>query len=186
MIKAVVAVVAEPERSVDDMSHNEKSQELRSAHGEDRRTEEDDARSVLKQRGLRYSRPREAILNFLLEEDRHVSAESLYLDLKKRGEELSLSTVYLNLSALADAGLVRTFQGATGQALYDSNVSPHYHVVCAETGEVQDVPAPKIDGVPLSRFLKEYVERETGWAVDEPRFSLTGRPPRAKGSNTDG
>lgn len=136
------------------------------------------ARGVLKEHGLRYSRPREVILSYLLEEDRHVSAESLYIDLKQRGEELSLSTVYLNLSALADAGLVREFKGAAGQALYDSNVSPHYHVVCPDTGEVQDVPAPKIDGVPLSRFLKDYVEQATGWVVDEPRFSLTGKPPR--------
>ncbi len=135
------------------------------------------AREVLREHGLRYSRPREVILSFLLEEDRHVSAESLYLDLKHRGEDLSLSTVYLNLSALAGAGLVREFRGAAGQALYDSNVSTHYHVVCPATGEVQDVPAPMIDGVPLGRFLKEYVERHTGWLVDEPRFSLTGQPP---------
>lgn len=137
------------------------------------------AREVLREYGLRYSRPREVILSFLLEEDRHVSAESLYIDLKQRGEDLSLSTVYLNLSALAGAGLVREFRGAAGQALYDSNVSTHYHVVCPATGEVQDVPAPMIDGVPLGRFLKEYVERHTGWDVDEPRFSLTGRPPSA-------
>lgn len=135
------------------------------------------ARDVLKEYGLRYSRPRELILSFLLEEDRHVSAESLYLDLKQRGEDLSLSTVYLNLSALAGAGLVREFRGPAGQALYDSNVSTHYHVVCPATGEVRDVPAPLIDGVPLSRYLKEHVERHTGWVVDEPRFSLTGRPP---------
>lgn len=162
-----------PERSLKAMVHNP-GRELGNG-GE--HAHNSDARAVLKERGLRYSRPREVILTFLLEEDRHVSAESLYLDLKHRGEDLSLSTVYLNLSALADAGLVREFRGATGQSLYDSNVSPHYHVVCPTTGEVRDVPAPLIDGVPLSRFLKDYVEEQTGWVVDEPRFSLTGRPP---------
>lgn len=151
------------------LRHDDHRDELRSAV--------DGAREVLKDHGMRYSRPREVILTYLLEKDRHVSAESLYLDLKKRGEELSLSTVYLNLSALAGAGLVREFRGATGQALYDSNVTPHYHVVCGDTGEVRDVPAPMVNGVPLGRFLKEYVERETGWTVDEPRFSLTGKPP---------
>ncbi len=154
------------------LRHDDPRDELRSAV--------DGAREVLKDHGMRYSRPREVILTYLLEKDRHVSAESLYLDLKKRGEELSLSTVYLNLSALAGAGLVREFRGATGQALYDSNVTPHYHVVCGETGEVRDVPAPMVNGVPLGRFLKEYVERETGWTVDEPRFSLTGKPPADK------
>lgn len=131
-------------------------------------------RNVLKEFGLRYSRPRAVILGYLLEEDKHVSAESLYVDLKQRGEDLSLSTVYLNLSTLANVGLVREFKGPSGQALYDSNVTPHYHVVCRETGEVRDIPAPEINGVSLGRFLKEYVEAATGWQVDEPRFSLTG------------
>ncbi|MFO7544343.1 MAG: Fur family transcriptional regulator [Trueperaceae bacterium] len=139
-----------------------------------------DLREVLKQYGLRYSRPREVILGFLLERDRHVSAESLYVDLKGRGDDLSLSTVYLNLSALADAGLVREFKGASGQSMYDSNVTPHYHVVCKETGEILDVPAPIVDGKPLGRFLKDQIEAATGWTVDEPRFSLSGVSPKAK------
>lgn len=141
-------------------------------------------REVLKEFGLRYSRPRETILGYLLEKDRHVSAESLYVDLKQRGEVLSLSTVYLNLSTLAEAGLVREFKGPTGQALYDSNVTPHYHVVCRETGEVRDIPAPQINGVSLGRFLKEYVEAATGWQVDEPRFSLTGLAPASASGKT--
>lgn len=146
------------------------------AGGED----EADVRGVLRDHGLRYSRPREAILGYLREEDRHVSAESLYLDLKRRGEDLSLSTVYLNLSALTEAGLVCEFRGANGEALYDSNVTEHYHVVCKETGEILDVPAPTVDGKPLGRFLKEAVEAATGWRVDEPHFSLSGVSPRAE------
>lgn len=149
-----------------------------------RKMDELEMRDVLKDHGLRYSRPRAVILGYLLERDRHVSAESLYVDLKGRGEELSLSTVYLNLTTLADAGLVREYKTPTGQSFYDSNVTPHYHVVCHETGEVMDVPAPEIDGVPLGLYLKEYVEALTGWEVDEPRFSLTGVSPN--GSREDG
>lgn len=139
----------------------------------------DDVRDVLKDHGLRYSRPRQVILEFMLEENKHVSAEGLYLSLKHRGEELSLSTVYLNLSVLASSGLVREFKGAAGQSLYDSNVTPHYHVVCKETGEILDVPAPVIDGKPLGRYLKETIEAATGWIVDEPRLSLGGLSPTA-------
>ncbi len=139
-----------------------------------------DARRVLRDKGLRYSRPREAILAYLREKDRHVSAESLYLELKKRGEDLSLSTVYLNLAALTEAGLVCEFKGANGESLYDSNVTPHYHVVCKETGEILDVPAPLVDGKPLGLYLKEQIERATGWEVDEPQFSLSGTSPAAR------
>lgn len=141
----------------------------------------EDVRRVLREYGLRYSRPREAILGFLREEDRHVSAESLYLLLKRRGEDLSLSTVYLNLAALTEAGLVCEFRGANGEALYDSNVTAHYHVVCKETGEILDVPAPMVDGKPLGQFLKETIEAATGWKVDEPHFSLSGTSPAVEG-----
>ena len=142
-------------------------------------------RAVLKEYGLRFSRPRERILGYLLEEDKHVSAEGLYLALKQRGENLSLSTVYLNLNVLAEAGLVREFQGSSGQAFFDSNVTPHYHVVCRDTGEILDVPAPTIDGKPLGRFLKETIEAATGWKVDEPRLSLTGLSPEAQQRRDD-
>lgn len=135
---------------------------------------------VLKDHGLRYSRPREIILGYLLEENKHVSAESLYVSLKQRGEDLSLSTVYLNLGVLAGAGLVREFRGAAGQSMYDSNVSPHYHVVCRETGAILDVAAPVIGGKPLGRYLKDTIEAATGWIVDEPRLSLSGVSPEAR------
>ncbi|HKI59364.1 MAG TPA: Fur family transcriptional regulator [Trueperaceae bacterium] len=140
-------------------------------------------RVVLKEHRLRFSRPRELILSYLLDGEKHVSAEGLYLALKQRGEKLSLSTVYLNLGVLAEAGLVREFKGSSGQSFYDSNVSPHYHVVCRETGRILDVPAPTIDGKPLGRYLKETIEAATGWKVDEPRLSLTGLSPEARGDD---
>lgn len=141
---------------------------------------------MLRQHGLRYSRPRAAIVGFFAEEDRHVSAEDLYVELKRRGSDLSLSTVYLNLHVLCDAGVVREFQGSEGQKLYDSNVTPHYHLICRETGEVLDVPAPTVDGVPLGRFLKQTIEAATGWQVEEPQLHLRGRSPAAGTPQDDG
>lgn len=139
-------------------------------------------RALLRRHGLRYSRPREAILELFRDGSTHVSAENLHLSLKRRGEDVSLSTVYLNLNVLRDAGLVQEFRGMGGESLYDHNVMPHYHLICRETGRVVDVPAIEIEGVPLERFLKERVERETGWTIDEPTFDLRGLSPDSTGS----
>jgi Fur family transcriptional regulator, peroxide stress response regulator len=138
--------------------------------------EETEVREVLRDRGLRYSRPREAILAYMAETPRHASAESLYQALRDRGEDVSLSTVYLNLGVLVEAGLLREFKGVHGESLYDASVEPHYHLICRETGEVVDVPMPTVEGVALATFLKHYVERLTGWEVDEAHLSLRGRP----------
>ena len=135
-------------------------------------------RALLKAHGLRYSAPRAAILAYLRERNMHVSAESLHRILTDRGEDLSLSTLYLNLGVLRDAGLLRELRGVRGEAIYDSNThDPHYHLICKRSGQVVDVPAIDIDGVPLGKFLKEQIEAATGWVVEEPEISLRGESP---------
>ena len=146
----------------------------------------EDVRAQLRRHGLRYSRPREAIMEIFREGSSHISAESLHHSLKQRGEDVSLSTVYLNLNVLRDAGLVQEFRGMGGESLYDHNVDPHYHLICRETGKVVDVPAIEVDGIPLGRFLKDRIEQETGWTIDEPRFDLRGLSPREPSAGDDG
>ena len=133
-----------------------------------------DLRDLLREYGLRYSKPREIILGFFRERDTHVSAEGLYTALKGRGENLSLSTVYLNLSVLTGVGLVREFSGVGGEALYDSRIEPHYHLLCQRCGAVLDLPIPNVEGVAPSRFLKERAEEVSGWRVEEPTLNLKG------------
>jgi len=136
-------------------------------------------RALLKQHGLRYSYPRAAILSFLRERKMHISAEQLYLKLHERGENLSLSTTYLNLMALKNAGLVRELKAIKDETLYDSNVEEsHFHMICDRSGKVIDVPDLMIDGVPLRQFLKEKVEEQTGWQVELPEINLRGISPQ--------
>lgn len=131
-------------------------------------------REILQNHGLRYSRPRQTILKFFGERDMHVSAEDLYLELKKRGENLSLSTVYLNLGVLKQAGLVREFSGIGGEALYDSNVGPHHHLICTGCGAVLDVPEAVVADVKVTELLKMHAQASSGWKIGEPNIALQG------------
>ncbi|MEM6429392.1 MAG: Fur family transcriptional regulator [Deinococcota bacterium] len=136
-------------------------------------------RSLLKEHGLRYSKPRELILAFFQEQDRHVNAEAVYVALKQRGHSMSLSTIYLNLNALSEAGLIREFPSPTGETIYDSNVHEHYHLICTETGESFDIPVITVDGKPITQLIKEQVETLTGWQIQEPELVLRGSPQQA-------
>lgn len=131
-------------------------------------------RKTLQAHGLRYSRPREIILNFFGERDLHVSAEDLYVELKRRGENLSLSTVYLNLGVLKQAGLVREFNGVGGEALYDSNTGPHHHLICTQCGAILDLPDITVADATLITLLKRQAELSSGWQVEEPNLDLQG------------
>ena len=138
----------------------------------------DEIRELLKRHGLRYSRPRDIILSFLQEQNMHITAEQLYTTLRARGEKFSLSTTYLNLMTLKKAGLIRELRGLADETLYDSNVvDPHYHMVCDRSGKIVDIPEMKIDGVPLTQYLKEKAEELTGWQVELPEIHLRGVSP---------
>lgn len=137
-------------------------------------------REVLQTHGLRYSRPREVILTFFGERDRHVSAEELHLELRTRGENLSLSTVYLNLGVLKQAGLVREVSGVGGEAFYDSNVGPHHHLICTRCGTVVDLPEVLVSGTPLAELLKRQAEALLAWQVGEPDIGIRGVCPECQ------
>ena len=139
-------------------------------------------RETLQTHGLRYSRPREVILSYFSERDVHVSAEEVHQVLKSRGENLSLSTVYLNLGVLKSAGLVREFSGVGGEALYDSNVGPHHHLICARCSKVLDLPEVEIAETTLSALLRAQATSVSGWQVDEPSIGLQGVCPDCQAS----
>ena len=138
-----------------------------------------DARSLLAHYGLRYSRPREAILAYFREADKHVNAEAIHSDLKERGNDLSLSTVYLNLGVLKEVGLVREFHGVGGESLYDSNVSRHYHLICKQCGKVVDLPEEVTVGE-TPRAFRQRAQAASGWQVEEPDLNLYGTCPECQ------
>lgn len=140
----------------------------------------DKSRELLQAHGLRYSRPREVILTYFGERAVHVSAEDLHHELKMRGENLSLSTVYLNLGVLKHAGLVRELGGLGGEALYDSNIGPHHHLICTRCGAILDLPEVALADTTLTQLLKRRAETSSGWQVDEPSIDLQGVCPQCQ------
>ena len=132
-----------------------------------------ETRALLAEHGLRYSRPREVILSYFRERAKHVNAEAVYLTLKERGYNFSLSTVYLNLGVLREVGLVREFHGAGGESLYDSNISLHYHLICKKCNRVMDLPGEVMAGETPVR-LQLQAEAASGWQLDEPNLNLYG------------
>ena len=55
----------------------------------------------------RYSKKREAILNAIRSTDTHPSADWVYEKLRGSFPDISLGTIYRNLAAFKNAGLIR-------------------------------------------------------------------------------
>lgn len=79
---------------------------------------------------LKYSRQRESILRFLMSRCDHPTAETVYLNIRKEFPNISLGTVYRNLTLLADIGEIQKLSTGNGPDRFDGNPAPHYHFIC--------------------------------------------------------
>lgn len=86
----------------------------------------------------RYSKKREAILALIQGTEVHPSADWVYQQLKPHYPDLSLGTVYRNLTAFREEGAITSVGVVQGQERFDGNVSLHTHFICRTCGRVED------------------------------------------------
>lgn len=92
-------------------------------------------------KAIRHSRQRDMIYEYLCGTREHPSAETIYSDLKKSCESLSLATVYRNLRILQGLGQVRAVAIVNGTERFESVYrEEHAHFACIECGRVFDIP----------------------------------------------
>lgn len=95
--------------------------------------------SLLRDTGLRVTRPRMAVLGAVCENP-HADTGSIIDVTREDFGAVSHQAVYDVLRALTDAGLVRQIQPAGSVARYESRVGDnHHHVVCRGCGAIADV-----------------------------------------------
>lgn len=96
---------------------------------------------------IKYSRQRECIKQFLVGRYDHPTAETVYLNVKKEFPNISLGTVYRNLSLLAELGEIQKISTGIGPDRFDGNPAPHYHFFCSQCGSVIDLEMEGIDHI---------------------------------------
>lgn len=109
------------------------------------------ALNLLQNAGLRRTKPREAILGFLIKKHGPYSIEEIFQGLKSR--DLDLVTVYRCLAAFEQIGLVRRCDFGDGVARYEFQSDPHHHhhhVICTDcrrTESLDTCELPKFEAI---------------------------------------
>lgn len=96
---------------------------------------------------LKYSRQREMIKDFLMTRKDHPTADIVYMNVRKQNPNISLGTVYRNLTLLADIGEISRLRVGDGVDHFDADTSPHYHFVCTKCGSVTDLEMDSIENI---------------------------------------
>ena len=89
--------------------------------------------------GLKHSRQRDAIAENLRHRKDHPTADMIYKDIRNVYPNISLGTVYRNLSLLVELGEAKKITTGTGAEHYDGDTRPHNHFICRSCGNVLDM-----------------------------------------------
>lgn len=97
--------------------------------------------------GVRATRQRGAIIELLDTVDEFRSAQDLYEELRRRGENIGLTTVYRTLQTLAAADLVDMVRTDAGESVYRRCAAEHHHhhLVCRKCGSAVEVSGRDVE-----------------------------------------
>ena len=96
---------------------------------------------------LKHSSQRDSILEFLKTRKDHPTADVVYMNVRKSFPNISLGTVYRNLTLLSDIGQIAKIRVGDCVDHFDADTSPHHHFVCKECGAVIDLTLPPLSSV---------------------------------------
>jgi Fur family transcriptional regulator, stress-responsive regulator len=126
---------------------------------------------LLREAGLRVTRPRLAVLDVLVELA-HADTESVIGAVRRTLPEVSHQAVYDSLRTLTAAGLARRIQPTGSVARYEARVGDnHHHLVCRSCGEITEVDCA-VGHVPCLTASDDH-----GYVVDEAEVIFWGQCP---------
>ena len=118
----------------------------------------------------KHFKKREAILECLRSTNTHPSAEWVHAKLRETFPDISLGTVYRNLSMFKEQGLVISVGTVNGIERFDANTEPHVHFVCTGCDAVIDLPQ-----IPVPTSLGAPAESSTGCRIEGCQLTFTGK-----------
>ncbi|AGB41569.1 Fe2+/Zn2+ uptake regulation protein [Halobacteroides halobius DSM 5150] len=127
----------------------------------------------LKNKGIRCTKQRIAILKILITSDTPISAQEIFSQLDDSNSKVRLSTVYRNLNQFVAEGIVRKLNFADQKNKFELVDDHHHHLVCLECDEVRPLECP------LEQFDNQ-LSTKTGYKIIEHRIKFYGLCPKCQ------
>jgi Fur family peroxide stress response transcriptional regulator len=113
----------------------------------------------------KYSRQRQSIKEYLMTQTTHPTADDVYRNVKEIYPNISLGTVYRNLSLLTELGEIQKLSGLDGADHYDGRIIPHCHFICRKCGRVEDLDI-HMDQTLLAKAEASGIGKITGYSAN--------------------
>lgn len=128
----------------------------------------------LKRAHIRITPQRYGILEYLIENDNHPTADEIYQALASRFPNMSVATVYNNLRLFTKVGFVDEMNYGDASSRFDFTSAQHYHAICEICGRIEDLYYPGLEDI------GEVTTNLTGFEVNRHRLEIYGICPECQ------
>jgi Fur family ferric uptake transcriptional regulator len=130
----------------------------------------DNLSEYLSNQGLKSTSQRDIIFKIFAESRQHLSADELYVRVKKINPGIGYATIYRTLRLLAKAGIATEcrFENGFTRFEYKNTNTHHDHLICTRCGVILEFENKRIEA------LQDDVARENRFRVQNHKLELYG------------
>jgi Fur family ferric uptake transcriptional regulator len=120
---------------------------------------------------LKQTTQRKKIIEIFLSSAQHIDAEELHAQVRKKGHNIGLATIYRTLNLLKDAKLVEQRDFVEGRAVFEAHSpsSHHDHLICQDCDYILEFENNEIEE------LQKQVAIKHGFELKSHRLDLFGK-----------
>ncbi|WP_035052477.1 Fur family transcriptional regulator [Carnobacterium pleistocenium] len=128
----------------------------------------------LKRAHIRITPQRQGILEYLIENHNHPTADEIYQALEEQFPSMSAATVYNNLRLFTKIGFVVEMNYGDASSRFDFTSTQHYHAICEFCGRIEDLYYPGLEDIGV------VTTNLTGFKVKRHRLEIYGICPECQ------
>src|ERR687895_191020 len=130
--------------------------------------ERTDLLNALRERGLRMTPQRRAIVAEVLRAQGHISPTAIARRVQADMPGVNPSTVYRTLALLEDVGVLQHSHVETGAEYHRAEEAHHVHLTCRSCGRDDELSLDE------AAKLRQLIRRHHGFEADLTHFAITG------------
>jgi Fur family ferric uptake transcriptional regulator len=127
-------------------------------------------RCFLRDRRLRVTAERLALLQVVLRTEGHFDADKMVARVRRGRGKVSRATIYRTLGLLERCGILRRSPRTYGRGLYETALGrrPHDHIFCAKCGRIEEFYEERVERIQRS------IARRLGYRILEHVHEIVG------------
>jgi Fur family ferric uptake transcriptional regulator len=135
-----------------------------------------DIKELFKKNEIKNTNQRKEVFKILMDNEIPITAEQIFIKLKKIKKDISLSTIYRILELFLDKELIlKTILSDEKKAMFELNKKEHkHHLICIKCKKI--LP---IDNCPLDEYEK-LLEKKTNYRIKTHKLEILGYCPLCK------